>query len=154
MPLLKFSIPVFVAAVALAVLAGCGGGGSTSSSADFVADGNQICREDNAKFKEIGAPESSDVRPYLDKIMPLVDEDLSRLQGLSPPSDQTSVYNEWISLLERGTALSKQAQEAPSGDAATKILQGSLALNKQADAKAKELGLDDCLTGAGGSSSS
>lgn len=135
------------------MLAGCGGGGSTSSSADFVADGNQICREDNAKFKEIAPPESSDVRPYLDDLVPLLDEDLSRLKGLTPPSDKASVYDAWISLLEQGTALSKNAQAAPSADAATKALQGSLSINKQADAKAKELGLDDCLSGAGSGSS-
>src|SRR4051812_10771531 len=138
MTLFKTSTSVCVGLVALAMLVGCGGGGSTSSSADFVAEGKQICKEDNAKFKALGTPQSSDVRPFLDKIMPLLDEDLSRLKGLSPPSDEASVYNEWISLLEQGTALTKQAQEAPSADAATKVLQGSLALNKQADAKAKE----------------
>jgi hypothetical protein len=134
-------------------LAGCGGGDSTGSG-DFVAEANQICKEDNAKFKELGTPTSSDVRPFLEKLMPLLDEDLSRLKGVSPPSDEASTYDAWISDLEEGTALTKKAVAAPSADAATEILQGSIPINKRADVKAKELGLDQCLTGAGSGTSS
>lgn len=142
-------------AVALALLAaGCGGGGggSTASSADFVAQGNQICKEDNAKFKALGAPSGSDVRPFLAKLVPLQEEDLSRLKGLSPPSDQASTFDAWIADLERGVELTKNAQAAPSADAATKALAGSRAINRSVDAKAKELGLDQCLSGAGSGS--
>jgi hypothetical protein len=142
------------AVIALAFPVGCGGGsGSTASSADFVAQGNQICKEDNAKFKALGAPSGSDLRPFLEKVIPVLDEDLSRLKGLTPPSDQADTYNAWIADLEKGTELTKKAQAAPSADAATQILQGSLAINKQADAKAKQLGLDQCLTGSGSGSS-
>ncbi len=85
--------------------------------------------------------------------MPLAEEDLARLKDLSPPSDEAAVYSAWVSDLEQGTALSTRAQEASSADAATKILEGSLAINKRVDAKARQLGLDQCLTGAGAGSS-
>ena len=147
------SLPLLAVGIVSALLVGCGGGSSsTASSADFVAQGNQICKEDNAKFKALGAPTGSDVRPFLAKLIPLLDEDLSRLEGLTPPSDQASTYDAWIADLKKGTELTKQAQAAPSADAATKILQGDLAINKKADAEAKELGLDQCLTGAGSGS--
>jgi hypothetical protein len=135
--------------VASAVLAGCGGGSSSGSSADFVADANQVCKEDNAKFEALGTPSGADIRPFLAKLVPLLDEDLSRLKDLDPPSDKSDTYMAWISDLEQGTDLTKKAQAAPSSEAATKILQGSIAINRQADAKARELGLDECLTGGG-----
>jgi hypothetical protein len=148
---LKTWIPISVVVVSTAILAGCGGGGS--SSADFVADGNQICKEDNAKFKQVAPPES-DVRPYLDELVPLLDEDLARLKGLTPPSDKASTYDAWISDLEEATALAKQAQEAPSSDAATQILQKTVPIGEQSNAEARELGLDQCATSAGSGSSS
>lgn len=147
------SLTAFVTAGAL--VAGCGGGSSATtftSNADFVAQTNQICREDNAKFKALGTPSGSDVRPFLEKLIPLAEEDLSRLKGVSPPSDQAVTYDAWISELEQGTELSKKAQAASSPEAANNILEGSIAINKKADAKAKELGLDECLTGAGSGS--
>jgi hypothetical protein len=149
---LRRGISALVALVVLALLAGCGGGGTGST--DFVAEGNKICEEDNAKFKALGAPEGSDVRPYLDKLVPVLDEDLSRLKGLNPPSDKASTYEAWISDLEQATAQVKEAQAAPSADAATKALQGSAPTNKQVDAEARQLGLDQCLSGAGTGSSS
>ena len=85
--------------------------------------------------------------------MPLAEEDLSRLKTLNPPSDGADAYNAWISDLEQGTELSRRALDAASADAATKILEGSLAINKSADAKATQLGLHECLTGAGAGSS-
>jgi hypothetical protein len=145
------SVPALIASV---LVAGCGGGDSGSSSADFVADGNQICKEDNAKFRALeksGSP--ADVRDFLDKLVPLLDEDLARLKGLTPPSDKADVYDAWISDLEQTTESAHKAQGASSSDAATAMLKGNLAIDKQADAKAKELGLDECLTGSGSGSS-
>ena len=149
-------IPSLAALLAVsALLAACGGDeGSTSSvsSADFVAETNQICKEDNAKFKALGTPSGSDVRPFLTKLIPVAEEDLSRLNGATPPSNKADEYDAWISNLEQGMELSKKAEAAPTSDAANKILEGSVAINKKADAEAKELGLDECLTGAGSGS--
>ena len=141
---MRARIPLLAAlAVASVGAAGCGGGGSTASttasSADFVAQGNQICKEDNAKFKALGTPSSSDVRPFLQKLIPLLD-------------DEAATFDAWIAHLEQGTELTKKAADAPSSDAATKILQPSRSINKQADAEAKKLGLDECLTSAGSGS--
>lgn len=154
---MRARIPLLAAlAVASVGAAGCGGGGSTASTtasnADFVAQGNQICKEDNAKFKALGTPSSSDVRPFLQNLIPLLDEDLSRLKDLEPPGDEAATFDAWIAHLEQGTELTKKAAEAPSTDAATKILQPSRSINKQADAEAEKLGLDECLTSAGSGS--
>jgi hypothetical protein len=151
------SLPALIAAL---LVAGCGGGdsgnsasSSSSSSADFVAEGSQICREDNAKFKELEKSASTaDVRDFLAMLVPLLDQDLARLKGLTPPSDKADVYDAWISDLEQTTESARKAQGASSSDAATAMLRGNLAIDKQADAKAKELGLDECLTGSGSSS--
>jgi hypothetical protein len=147
-------IPALIALAAFAVLAGCGGGSSGSSSATFVADGNTICKEDNAKFKALGAPKTSDLRPYLAKLVPLEEEDLSKLKGLTPPSDKADTFDAWISDLEKGTETAKKAESAPTADAASKTLEANASINKALDAKARELGLDQCLTGAGSGSSS
>ena len=125
---------------------------SLKQAADFVAQGNQICKEDNAKFKALGTPSSSDVRPFLQKLIPLLDDDLSRLKDLEPPGDEAATFDAWIAHLEQGTELTKKAAEAPSTDAATKILQPSRSINKQADSEAEKLGLDECLTSAGSGS--
>jgi hypothetical protein len=150
-------IPALIAVAAFALLAGCGGGSSSSSSsssATFVADGNKICKDDNAKFRALGAPKTSDLRPYLAKLVPLEEQDLSSLKGLTPPSDKADTFDAWISDLEKGTATAKEAESAPTADAASKTLQGNASINKALDAKARELGLDQCLTGAGSGSSS
>ena len=159
---MRTGFPAIIGLAGAVAFAGCGGGGgsstsgtsSTSSSADFVAEGNKICKEDNAKFTALGQPQGSDLRPFLKKLAPLEDKDLARLKGLTPPSDQEAVYTAWISLLSKGTALTKEAANASSAGAVAKILQPSRSIDAQADVKAKQLALAQCLTGAGGGSSS
>ena len=72
MALVRRGIPALVAAAAFAALAGCGGGGG-SSSANFVADGNRICKEDNAKFRNVKPPSGSDTSRYYKELAPLVE---------------------------------------------------------------------------------
>src|SRR4051812_19340057 len=82
----KRGITVLVGAL---LLGGCGGGSDSTgtSSADFVAAADKICKEDNAKFRALPPPTSSDPRGYLAKILPLLDQDLAKLKDLTPPSD-------------------------------------------------------------------
>lgn len=142
---MRRGIPVLVVAI---LIAGCGGGGESTSNADFVAEANQICKEDNAKFKAVGQPQGSDLRPYLAKLVPVQEEDLSRLDGVTPPDDKADLYDSWISDIEDGTNSTKEAADAASADEASKVLEANASNIKGADAKAKELGLDQCVSGA------
>src|SRR5918999_5926168 len=86
-------------ALALPLLAGCGGGDGSSNEA-FVADANRICREGEAKIQEItreqqdtaGKPESLEQqRQTVAKVLESTAEAyapyLERLRALDPPSD-------------------------------------------------------------------
>src|SRR3954453_21213596 len=144
---MKRGIAVLVAAL---FVGGCGGSDSGGgSSADFVAAANKICKEDNAKFKALPPPTSSDPRQYLAKLLPLLDQDLARLRDLSPPSDDVATYEAWVSDLGRANALVERARVATSGSAATNILRGGAAIQKRADAQARRLGLKLCVSNAG-----
>jgi hypothetical protein len=144
-------IAIGFAAAALAVLGGCGGGGSNSSpssQADFAAEGNKLCRQDNANFRKVKVPtRSEDTARYYRELTPLVEADLTNMKSLSPPSDQQHTFDAWIELIAQEADLVRQGQTASSAEQAQLAKQSSN-LIKLSDAKGTQLGLDQCVSGA------
>src|ERR687897_194869 len=91
--------PLLCLTLALALLAGCGGDDS-SSTGDFTADANKICREGEAKIQEVTReqseaaekPESLEeqrrvVATVLERTAEAYEPYMERLRELDPPSD-------------------------------------------------------------------
>lgn len=145
-----------LAVVALAVMAGAAGCGGGSSSGDFVANGNKICNETNAKIKAVPKPTSvSDVKPFLDKTTPIVTDAVDQVKGLTPPDSDQAGYDAWVKTLEAELAAQKKAQSQAGSDpqAAITTVKGSQALNDKGNQQARAIGLADCGKDTSGGSS-
>jgi hypothetical protein len=90
-----------VLVLALAV-AGCGGGGNALSKAEYSAKLNQICKDLNAKNKEIGEPNSLD--ELVAKGPQLADEfqtAIDKAKKLKPPAELKDAADRFISLSQQ-----------------------------------------------------
>src|SRR5436305_571028 len=102
---------------------------------------------EGTKFRNLKPPSGSDASRYYKELAPLVEDDLNRLKGLSPPSDKQATYDAWIALVEKETAAVKQLQTASSSEQ-DRISKQDQSLTGQSDAKAKQLGLGQCTSSA------
>src|SRR5258708_2435668 len=105
----KMLAPIFVAAVALA---GCGSSSSNSSSsaasrADFVAKANALCSKINTQIAALPPiTTSADVLKLGPKEVSLVNQGITEMKSLTPPSGQTSAVNQYVAVLETQATLS------------------------------------------------
>lgn len=146
---------VATAAVAAAVIAGCGGGDSnkTLSYSEMGAQANKICNDVNPEIKALGAKitgKASTDAPILDQIIPKLDDAIGRFKALKPSDELKPDFDRFLSTSEVQIALDKKAQAAAkSGDqaaytAAIKALKASPA-SSQNDAAASKLGAKACI---------
>lgn len=145
------------ALVAAVALAGCGGGGSDSLSADeFRSQADAICADANAKTDALAEPTSAATfLPYLRAGLPIQEAQLGKLEALKPPSELQGAYSEALDLLKQKQAAVTAAADRIEGgedtEAVVKDVSDDIdAIDKQADAKAEELGLTVCGTDATG----
>lgn len=141
-----------IAAVAGAVaLAGCGGSGTLSAD-EFRSQADAICADSNAQVAKVQDPASAAAFPsYLRALLPLQQSQLTKLEALKPPKELQDTYAEALDLLkQQGAALSAASDRMESGEnpeAVVKDVSDDVqAIQTQADAKAKELGLTVCGT--------
>jgi outer membrane murein-binding lipoprotein Lpp len=139
-----------VAAFAVAV-AGCGGGGSKTLSADeYSKELNQICADYNTKVKEIGEP--NDVAGLVDKGPQLVDEfnsAIGKAEKLNAPDELKSTADEFIGKSkELSTTLDGLVHAAKANDAAKMGELGAQAdtLNSATKALGTKLNAPDCAS--------
>jgi len=144
-------LPVPALAV-LVLLAGCGGGGGGGgdrlSQADFVKQGNAICKDYNAKIEALGDPkDASEVRSFVDKAGGLVDEAMGKLDALSPPKKVEDDLAELITSSKKTKDAAQdlaKAVEDKDQKALAKVTETGDRLDKQSDALATKIGLTEC----------
>jgi len=145
-----------VASAALIGVAGCGGGGS--SSADFASKADAICKDATDKGNALTQPTSTaDLKPFLDKSVPIYEDAINQIKGLTPPDSDKTGYDAWVKTLDAQLANIKQAQSQVGSDpnAAVATVKSGAALNTKADQQARSIGLTECAkNGSGGSSGS
>lgn len=140
---------------AIAIGAGCGGdSGSDALSADELrSQADAICAAFDGRSDAIAEPTSEEEIPgFIEETVALQREQLEQLQGLEPPEELASQYDEALTLLEEqvdgaqtviddiesGTSPSEAVQNAPE----------SLDENgARLDTLANELGLTSCGDG-------
>lgn len=136
--------------VALAVVAGCGGGSSKRlSRKDFDAKGNAICAKYNARQKSVAQPKTiNDLSPALRKLLPLARQQLSELKKLNPPQADDATWKTLLARAQQENDLVANRLLAASDkkDVAKiqQLLQNLQALDQQNNADAQKIGLNTC----------
>ena len=108
---------IAAAAVASAVLAGCGGGSSnkTLSYSDFGTQMGNICQGLNPQVKaetaKLTGKASADAAVY-DTIIPKLEDGVNQVKALKAPSELKPHQDTWVSISQQQIALAKKAQAA------------------------------------------
>jgi hypothetical protein len=140
-------------AALLALAAGCGGasGGQRLSKDAYVAKADAICRDADAKRKQLTTPASiAEIPAYVAKALPILDDGLRRLHALRPPSDLEAGVRAWLSTGdETRNLLAELGKAAKQGDSAKVQALGAKGntLTSDADSLARTIGLTDCANG-------
>lgn len=139
-----------IAAAALAlVAAGCGGGGSDRLTLDeFVAKADAICTEYDGRFAALGEPKSADeLVSLLHKGQDVAAEQVAKLRELSPPEDVQEKIDTAYAALDEQVGLFGDLADATEAKDETRVKEITAKLdelNGEADAIAKEIGLETC----------
>jgi hypothetical protein len=144
--------PLFAALAVAALVTGCGGGGGSEaprlSSAQFASRADAICRTYNSQSNAIAQPNSlAELATAINKLVPLLDQSIEKLQKLSPPKDEQADVDKWLAGVQRleddlrsvqASAAKKDAQGVRAA------LESGDAHNKRSNAMAEKLGLTVC----------
>jgi DNA-binding PadR family transcriptional regulator len=158
--------PLLVLAIALALLAGCGGGddgdsGGGPSREQFVADANAVCRDGEKKIQEIseqGRQEleqaSSDAqrRDAVGDVLEQTAEEyrpyLDRLKGLEAPEDLADDWSNFVDGITEAFDLIPELADATRENDEQQLSQLARRFSAIAEDTrpfAEDTGLDDCL---------
>jgi predicted nuclease with TOPRIM domain len=149
---------LLILAFAAPVLAGCGGGDDSSSTGDFVADANKICREGEAKIEEV-AKEQQQTAESLEEQRKVVADTLERtaeayqpymerLRALDPPSDLEENWTTFLDGVERAfDKIPELAEATRAGDQKrlTELSEEFTQIARDTRPFAEDNRLDDCL---------
>lgn len=134
------------------LLAGCGGDGDRLSREEFVQQGNAICRKYQVQIDRLAQPETLPaVREYLNRLLPILDDQLQEMRQLKPPKDDQEDFERLVEALELTLANAQSLrQAAQAGDvialqALGRDVQQS---SDQSGEFAQALGLTACVRGA------
>jgi len=140
---------------AAAAIAGCGGGGDSDgalSADEFRSQADAICADANTRLEALDEPTGNDqVLGFLQSGLTVQKEQLDKLKTLDPPEDLAGTFGEAMDLLDQQTNEIQDAADRISGgedpEAVINDVSAELdSISNQADAKAKELGLEVCGT--------
>jgi molecular chaperone GrpE (heat shock protein) len=142
--------PLFAALAVVALVAGCGGGSEAPrlSSAQFASRADAICRTYNSRSNAIAQPNSlAELATAINKLVPLLDQSIEKLQKLSPPKDEQADVEKWLAGVQRleDDLRSVQASAAKKDEQGVRAaLESGDAHNKRSNAMAAKLGLTVC----------
>jgi hypothetical protein len=87
-----------ILALAIVVLAGCGGGsGKALSKAEYASKADAICGKYTQQTKALGNPSSiKELASIADKALPILDHAISDLKKLKPPADEQALVDQWL----------------------------------------------------------
>jgi hypothetical protein len=135
------------AAVAILVLAGCGGGKDPADKA-FADQLNSICLDSEAKLAKLVEPTSAaEIAPYANGAIRVIRAEASRIAKLDAPSDQKANLHTALSILDQQVAAAQDmARAGVAGDTAqiNEINKAISRLHGQGQAIARKLGAKDC----------
>lgn len=135
--------------VGVAALAACGGdGGDELSAAELREQADAICADAEEKVEAIPEPQSlDDVETYLDRVVPIFRDQISRLQELNPPEELQEDWDRAMDLNEENLEAAEDAQQAAEdGDqeGVREALERGGRHEQELDRLAGRLGLQTC----------
>jgi len=133
------------AAAALLALAGCGGGSSTPTKAQYVAKVNALCATEQQQLTQI-ALEHVKLSVTLDHANGVREQALMQIEAVKKPSSE-AISPEWLQLRRRALELSKKVAAAGPGSSAARPLDREYVVVTN---KARALGLAYGLTSCRG----
>ena len=147
--------------LALALLAGCGGGDDPSTE-DFVADANRICREGEARLQEVAQQSTGEldsleeqqeaVAGALERSAEAYAPYMERLRALKPPSDLAEQWTSFLDGVERAFDLIPELADATRDtdrDRLRELSEEFTRIARETRPFAEEHRLDDCLPDQG-----
>ena len=155
-------VSLFAPCAAALLLTACGGN-ERDPRAEFVARGNEICRELHQTLEEIGAPEAAQTERAYFRRQARRDlaarRALSELERLDPPPDLTRKHRALFAAIERqratsaSTADAQQAAEeeygrgidGPAQKRLSRLIARSAADQRRVEARFRALEWKDCL---------
>jgi hypothetical protein len=141
------------AGAVVALAAGCGGGGdgdggSALSAAEFRQQADAVCAKYQGQLNALGTPSSlEDLKDYVDKAVPIIDNGNAELQALEPPAELADKWNRAMELNTQQLQIVHDLQDAvAAGDQGQiqELLQQGDTANEESDQIARELGLEQC----------
>jgi len=110
-----------IGVVLVAVLAGCGssGGTTTLSKVDFIAKGDEICKRAHDQFAEVQKNPPSTAEGFAtltQKLIEISESELSQIRALSAPEEVQPALDRYLKAREQGIALLKKGLEAAQND--------------------------------------
>jgi hypothetical protein len=113
-------VSVVAAISSIALLAGCGGGdGDELTQEEFVAQGDEICREGRQQFAELqrdppqSAAESAELTRQLIEI---TEEEIEGLRGLDGPPESQERLADYLEAREAGLEILRDGLEAAESE--------------------------------------
>ena len=142
---------IALAVVITGLVAGCGGGSSRLSKADYAKQADAICAKYNAKIRALGRPTAvSGLPAYVDKALPLARKGDDELRGLKPPKDEERKAKEWLDQNDSVVGSMERLRDAAKkGDrpGIQAALTEASSANRAANGLARRLGLNVCAQG-------
>ncbi len=137
------------AAALVLLAAGCGGGDGN----DFREQADAICADYQERIDAVEVPSSlQELAGSAAEVAGLIEDGTAELAELEPPDDLEDAYGDWIGLNEQGAARLREISAAAEQDDQARVqeLAGLADRNeREADARAEELGLEDCAADEG-----
>lgn len=137
-----------LAAAGAVVVAGCGSSAPHLSKREFAKRGDAICRSYSAAIAKLGQPtKASELGPFIEQALPLLDRTVKRLSRLAPPAGRDSEFKRFMTAaratVTRARALRAAAQRA-DGTAVQRLLAQALRASGPRAAAARAAGLGSC----------
>lgn len=129
---LRWTAPFLL--IALAPLAGCGGGSETLSEQELIAKGDAACQQGQKRFAEIGQlrPQSAEQAGEVTaKLIASAKVELGKLKALEPPAELEEKFNAYLAakeealeILEKRKAAADRADEGAYGRLGNRLAKG------------------------------
>ena len=139
------------------VVAGCGGGGGELSKSEFVAKGDEICKQAHDQFEgsqPSNPPSSSSQAADLQrKLVDISEAELAEIRDLNAPSDVQQALDRYLASREQGIALLKRgltAAEHNDAFAYAQAKQKVAATQRHRTELARAVGFKECSSSFGG----
>lgn len=135
--------------LALVVVAGCGGGGSSRLTRDqYAAKADAICAKYNQQTRALANPSSlSELANVADQTIPILDHALGDLRKLKPPSNEQATADQWLAQVENlGGDLKEIRDKAKANDmrGVQNVVPKATQHNTKGNQLATQLGMKVC----------